>query len=224
MEKHDIAKNWTDFKQLCPVTQAALWRPLLEIVESCHQEKLLKEEFWVQHSYMSCTANQSVGSVGQSMKHIMSDQSAALSFHKRAQEVVDHFCIHWPWKEGRQKKKLEQNLAVESREQLCICVGRAHNKMSSKLMLVGANNWGMESDFSLEIAIGRVIMPFFRWHSDLVSEATAQVRGIPRGMLSLCKWLRGRRLKQVSPEIQFLLQNTREAVSICKSVMKVGTS
>lgn len=61
---------------------------------------------------MSCTANQSVGSVGQSMEHIVSDQSAALSFHQRAQEVVDHFCIHWPWKEERKQRKLEQRVAI----------------------------------------------------------------------------------------------------------------
>lgn len=161
MEKHDVAKNWTDLKQLWPVTQAAPWRPLLEIVESCHQEKLLKEEFRVQHSYMSCTANQSVGSVGQSMEHIMSDQSAALSFHQGAQEVVDHFCIHWPWKEGR-KKGNEYNSTVQSKEQLCMCVGRAHNGLSSSLMLLGANKWGMESNFSIEIAIDRVIILSFR--------------------------------------------------------------
>lgn len=45
MEKHGLAKNSADLKQLWPVTQAAPWKLLLEIVESCHQEKLLKEEF-----------------------------------------------------------------------------------------------------------------------------------------------------------------------------------
>jgi hypothetical protein len=64
VEKHDLAKNSNDLEQLWTVTQAAPWKLLLEIVESCHQEKLLKEEFRVQHGYMSCTSNQGVGSVG----------------------------------------------------------------------------------------------------------------------------------------------------------------
>lgn len=112
---------------------------LLEIIESCHQEKLLKEEFRVQHSDMGCTANQSVGSVGQSMEHIVSDQSAALSFHQGAQEVVDHFCIHWPQKEGRKQRKLAQKVAIQAGEHLCMCVGRAHKRLRSNLMLGGAN-------------------------------------------------------------------------------------
>lgn len=70
---------------------------------------------------MSCTANQSVGSVGQSMEHIMSDQSAALSFHQRAQEVVDHFCIHWPWKEGRKQEVRAEGCHIVWRTALHVC-------------------------------------------------------------------------------------------------------
>lgn len=54
---------------LCyPVLQA-----LFEVVESCHQEKLLQEKFRVQHGYVGSPSDQRVGSVGECMEHVVSD-------------------------------------------------------------------------------------------------------------------------------------------------------
>ena len=76
-------------------------KPLLEVVESRHQEELLQEELGVQHSDVSRSANQGVGSVGQGVEHVVSDQSAVLGVHQRAEKVVDHFCVNRAWEEGR---------------------------------------------------------------------------------------------------------------------------
>ena len=76
-------------------------KPLLEVVESRHQEELLQEELGVQHSDVSRSANQGVGSVGQGVEHVVSDQSAVLGVHQRAEKVVDHFCVNRAWEEER---------------------------------------------------------------------------------------------------------------------------
>lgn len=75
---------------LCyPILQA-----LFEVVESCHEEKLLQEKFRVQHSNVGSPAYQCVGGVGQSMEHVVSDQSAVLRPNQRLEQVVNHFCIN----------------------------------------------------------------------------------------------------------------------------------
>lgn len=75
---------------LCyPVLQA-----LFEVVESCHEEKLLQEKFRVQHSNVGSPAYQRVGRVWQSMEHVVSDQSAVLCLNQRLEQVVNHFCIN----------------------------------------------------------------------------------------------------------------------------------
>lgn len=75
---------------LCyPVPQA-----LFEVVESCHEKKLLQEKFRVQHSDVGSAAYQRVGGVGQSVKHVVSDQSAVLGPSQRLEKVVDHFCVN----------------------------------------------------------------------------------------------------------------------------------
>lgn len=79
-------------------SQSSLLAPLSEVAEPCHQEELLQEELGVQDSDVGCTANQRVGRVGQSVEHILSDQPALFSLHNRLQEVVDHFCVHGPFR------------------------------------------------------------------------------------------------------------------------------
>lgn len=75
---------------LCyPVLQA-----LFEVVESCHEEKLLQEKFRVQHGNVGSPAYQCVGGVRQSVKHVVSDQSAVLGPNQRLEQVVDHFCVN----------------------------------------------------------------------------------------------------------------------------------
>lgn len=75
---------------LCyPILQA-----LFEVAESCHEEKLLQEKFRVQHSNVGSPAYQCVGGVGQSMEHVVSDQSAVLRPNQRLEQVVNHFCIN----------------------------------------------------------------------------------------------------------------------------------
>lgn len=75
---------------LCyPVLQA-----LFEVVESCHEEKLLQEKFRVQHSNVGSPAYQRVGGVRQSVKHVVSDQCAVLGPNQRLEQVVDHFCVN----------------------------------------------------------------------------------------------------------------------------------
>lgn len=76
-------------------------KPLLEVVESCHQEELLQEELGVQYSDVSCSANQGVGSAGQGMEHVVSNQSAVLGVHQRTEKVVDHLREDGSCKEGR---------------------------------------------------------------------------------------------------------------------------
>lgn len=79
---------------LCyPILQA-----LFEVVESCHKEKLLQEKFRVQHSNVGSPAYQRVGGVGQSVKHVVSDQRAVLGPNQRLKQVVDHFCVNRTWK------------------------------------------------------------------------------------------------------------------------------
>lgn len=73
----------------CPVLQA-----LFEVVESCHEEKLLQEKFRVQYSNVGSAAYQRVGGVWQSMEHVVSDQSAVLRPNQRLEQVVNHFCIN----------------------------------------------------------------------------------------------------------------------------------
>lgn len=89
-------------------------RSLLEVVESRHQEKLLQEEFRVQHGDVSCPANESVGSVGQRVEHVVSDQRAALGFDQGAEKVVDHFGVDGPCEEGRR-------IGAIKRQSLCVC-------------------------------------------------------------------------------------------------------
>ena len=99
--------------------KAAPSKPLLEVVESCHQEELLQEELGIQHSDVSCSANQGVGSAGQGMEHVVSNQSAVLGVHQRAEKVVDHLRQNGSCKEGRrigdggrtQQQNLEENAA-----------------------------------------------------------------------------------------------------------------
>lgn len=75
---------------LCyPIVQA-----LFEVVESCHEEKLLQEKFRVQHGNVGSSAYQRVGGVWQSMEHVVSDQSAVLCPNQRLEQVVNHFCIN----------------------------------------------------------------------------------------------------------------------------------
>lgn len=76
--------------------RAGRLRPLLEVVESHHQEELLQEQLGVQHCDVRSAPDQGVGGVGQRMEHIVPDQRAVLGFHQGAQEVVDHFCINRP--------------------------------------------------------------------------------------------------------------------------------
>lgn len=89
------------YRFLASYPRPAPAKSLLEVVESRHQEELLQEEFRIQHSDVSGSADQGVGSIGQGVEHVVSDQSAVLGFHQGAQKVVDHFCINRPWKEGR---------------------------------------------------------------------------------------------------------------------------
>lgn len=82
--------------------QPALVAPLFEVVEPYHQEELLQEKLRVQDGDVGGTTNQGVGCVGQSMEHILTDQLALFSLHKRLQEVVDHLCVHRPFREKMQ--------------------------------------------------------------------------------------------------------------------------
>lgn len=47
---------------------------------------------------MGSTTNQGVGCVGQSVEHILTDEPALFSLHKRLQEVVDHLGVHGSFK------------------------------------------------------------------------------------------------------------------------------
>ena len=106
-------------------------KPLLEVVESRHQEELLQEELGVQHSDVSRSANQGVGSVGQGVEHIVSDQSAVLGIHQRAKKVVDHFRVNRAWEERRWRRGGGNSSAVESTEKHQVCVGLlVHGRIS----------------------------------------------------------------------------------------------
>ena len=72
---------------------------------------------------MSRSANQGVGSVGQGVEYIVSDQSAVLGVHQRAKKVVDHFRVNRAWEEGRWTRGGGKSSAVESTEKHQVCIG-----------------------------------------------------------------------------------------------------
>lgn len=67
---------------------------LFEVVESCHEEKLLQEKFRVQHGDVGSPAYQRVGRVWQSVEHVVPDQSAVLCLNQRLEQVVNHLCVN----------------------------------------------------------------------------------------------------------------------------------
>lgn len=62
-----------ELSRVLNVSSRAPPKPLLEVIESRHQEEFLEEEFRVQHSDVSGSANQGVGRVGQGVEHVVSD-------------------------------------------------------------------------------------------------------------------------------------------------------